>query len=56
MCDRLDGYEEKYAAVSETGADIYVEALDDHGLEVGLKTGPMFGCAMFDPAPTPPPA
>ncbi len=26
---------------------IYAEADDDSGLQVGLKTGPMFGCVQF---------
>ncbi len=27
---------------------IYAEALDDSGLQYGLKTGPMFGCIKFE--------
>lgn len=31
----------------DDGMALAVMSLDDQGLEVGLKTGPMFGCTKF---------
>lgn len=32
----------------EAGIALAVMASDDQGLDVGLKTGPMFGCTKFE--------
>jgi len=47
-CGRVDwvDYADK---IPEDGAAIYAYASDDSGMEVGLKTGPLFGCVKFQP-------
>ena len=35
--------------IADDAFAIYAEALDDSGLEAGMKTGPMFGCVRFQP-------
>lgn len=39
------GYGDK---IDDDGFAIFAEASDDHGLNCGLKTGPMFGCVKFE--------
>ena len=41
--DQLD----RSVTLPENGLAVYAEILDDHGLETGLRTGPMFGCVKF---------
>ena len=33
--------------IGDADMAVYAEASDDHGLNAGLKTGPMFGCVQF---------
>ena len=35
--------------IGENEFAVYADCSDDHGLNVGLKTGPMFGCIKFTP-------
>lgn len=39
--------------VEDNDFALYVEVLDDSGLTLGMKTGPMFGCLKFTPKTTP---
>lgn len=34
-------------AIADDAIALYADALDDSGLEAGMKTGPMFGCIKF---------
>lgn len=45
-CDRVDQWR------SPIVFDIDVEVSDDTGLRARLKTGPDFGCVLFQPKPT----
>lgn len=38
---------ERKDAIGDSDMAIYANACDDTGLDVGLKTGPMFGCVQF---------
>jgi hypothetical protein len=33
--------------IGENEFAVYADCADDHGLNAGLKTGPMFGCIKF---------
>jgi hypothetical protein len=45
-CDQVGG-SSREGTLSDDDFAIYADADDNSGLEVGLKTGPMFGCIKF---------
>lgn len=47
-CEAVDSAEHD-EKIPEDGFALYADALDDSGLESGLKTGPLFGCLKFQP-------
>lgn len=55
MCegvDWIDGYEDDLTIPCKGDMfAVYVDAPDDQGLSVHLKTGPLFGCVKFQPKP-----
>lgn len=35
--------------IREEGLEIYIDVLDDSGLDCGMRTGKLFGCILFKP-------
>jgi hypothetical protein len=44
QCDRVDRFGDEPGRTFE----IWFSALDDSGLQLGLETGPKFGCILFE--------
>lgn len=38
--------------IGDTDLAVYADAIDDSGLQCGIKTGPMFGCVKYQQRPT----